>query len=68
MTDARDKLRQAANLIEAVKVVFFAGGCIEGARLLNEVVNLLADEIAELDRAPVDELAMTSTNRLLTYF
>ena len=51
LTDARANLAQAKALIEAVKVVFFAGGCIEGARLLNEVAHLLDDEIAALDRA-----------------
>jgi hypothetical protein len=48
--DCRDKLRQAANLIEGVRVVFIMGGCVEGARLLNDVAGLISDEIAALDK------------------
>jgi hypothetical protein len=51
MIDGRDKLRTAANLIEGVKATFFAAGDISGARLLNEVVHALEDEIAALDKA-----------------
>ena len=50
LTDARDKLRTALTLIEAVKLTFLGAGNIEGARLLNEVAHLLDDEIAALDK------------------
>lgn len=48
---AREELRTAKTLIEAVKITFFAGGYIEGARMLNEIVHCLEDEIAALDKA-----------------
>ena len=50
MTDARDKLRQADILIAAVRGMFISGGDVRGARLLNDAINLISDEIAELDR------------------
>jgi hypothetical protein len=51
LTDAREKLHQANLLTEAVRGVFLGGAYIEGARLLNEVAHLLADEIAALDKS-----------------
>jgi len=51
MTDARDKLRQAEILIAVVRGMFLTAGHTQGARLLNDAIGLLADEIAELDRA-----------------
>ena len=50
MIGARDKLRQA-DLIAAVRGMFISGGYVQGARLLNDAINLISDEIAELDRA-----------------
>jgi hypothetical protein len=51
MLDAKDKLRAALNLIEAVRVVYLSGGYVLGARLLNDVAGLVGDEIAALDKA-----------------
>ncbi len=51
LTDAREKLYQANLLIEAVRGVFLGGAYIEGARMLNEVAHLLADEITALDKS-----------------
>jgi hypothetical protein len=51
LTDARDKLRTAGNLIEAVRGAFLSAGYIQGARLLQDVIGLLSDEIAALDKA-----------------
>jgi hypothetical protein len=51
MLDAKDKLRAALNLIEAVRVVYLSGGYVLGARLLNDVSGLVGDEIAALDKA-----------------
>jgi hypothetical protein len=51
MTDARDQLKQADNLVAAVRGVFLSAGYIQGARILNDVIGLLADEIAALDKA-----------------
>lgn len=50
LTDARDSLRQAEIIIARIRGVFLSAGNIDGARLLNEVVGLLADEIAALDK------------------
>ena len=50
MTDARDKLRQADILIAAVRGIFISGGDVQGARLLNDAINLISDEIAGLDK------------------
>jgi hypothetical protein len=51
LTDARDKLRTVVNLIEAVRGVFLSAGYIQGARLLQDAIGLLSDEIAALDKA-----------------
>jgi hypothetical protein len=51
MTDARDKLSAAAAMIGTVRLLLMYGGCIDGARILNDVIGLLADEIAALDKA-----------------
>ena len=51
MTDARDKLRQADILIAAVRGIFISGGDVRGARLLQDAVNLVSDEVDALDRA-----------------
>lgn len=47
----RDKLRQADILVAAVRGMFITAGYAHGARILNDVINLLADEIAALDKA-----------------
>jgi len=46
LTDGRDKLRTVVNLIEAVRGVFLSAGYIQGARLLQDAIGLLSDEIA----------------------
>lgn len=51
MTEARDKLRQADSLIAAVRGVFITAGYVHGARVMNDAINLLADEIAALNKA-----------------
>ena len=51
MTDARDKLRQAENLVSAVRGMFISAGYAHGARIMNDVLTLLADEIVALDKA-----------------
>ena len=51
MTSARDQLKNASAIIEAVRVLFLGAGYIHGARLLNGSVVLLADEITALDKA-----------------
>ena len=48
---ARDKLRQADSLIAAVRGVFITAGYVHGARVMNDAINLLADEIAALNKA-----------------
>jgi hypothetical protein len=50
LTDAREKLRTALTLIDDVKSLFLGGAYIEGARMMNEITHLLADEIAALDK------------------
>jgi hypothetical protein len=50
LTDAREKLCQAKALVAGVRDLFFSGGDISGARLLNEVCHALDDEIAALDK------------------
>ena len=50
LTEARDTLSAAKALIEAVKATFFASGDVSGARLLNEVIHAVDDEIAALDK------------------
>ena len=50
LTDARAKLHQAQALVASVGDAFFSDGDISGARLLNEVVHALADEIAAIDK------------------
>ncbi len=51
MTDARDSLRQAEGLAARIRGVFLSAGYIQGARVLNDVIGLLADEVAALDKA-----------------
>jgi hypothetical protein len=48
---AREQLAQARAQIEAVRLLYLNGAYIQGARLLNDVAGLLADEIAALDKA-----------------
>ena len=48
---ARDSLRQAENIVAKVRGVYLSAGYIAGARILNDVIGLLADEIAALDKA-----------------
>ena len=50
-TTARDDLRQAESLITRVHAVFLTAGYTQGARFLNAVLGLLADEIAALEKA-----------------
>jgi len=50
LTDAREKLSQAKALVTGVRDLFFSGGDVAGARLLNEVVHALADEVAAIDK------------------
>lgn len=50
MQDARDKLRAARALVEVVRTVFLSGGSVASARVLKDVVELLADEVAALDK------------------
>ena len=42
MTDARDSLRQAEGLTARVRGVYLSAGYIQGARILNDVLRLLA--------------------------
>jgi hypothetical protein len=51
MIGARDDLRQAENLCAHVRGIYLSAGYIAGARLLNAILGLLADEIAVLDKA-----------------
>jgi hypothetical protein len=50
LTDAREKLAEAKALVSSVRDAFLGGGDISGARLLNEVIHALADEVAALDK------------------
>jgi hypothetical protein len=50
LTDAREKLRTALTLIDDVKGLFLGGAYIEGARMMNEITHLLADEISAIDK------------------
>ena len=50
MTDARDKLRTALTLIEAVRAAFVGAGYVAGAHELEYAAELIADESAELDK------------------
>jgi hypothetical protein len=51
LTDARDKLRTAGALIDAVRVRFLNAGYAQGARTLHGVAARLADEIQAIERA-----------------
>ncbi len=51
LTDAREKLRQADILIAAVRAVFISGNYAHGARVLNDILGLLADQLSALDKA-----------------
>ena len=50
LASAREKLSQAQALVSSVKDAFFAAGDTSGARLLNEVIHALGDEIAAIDK------------------
>jgi hypothetical protein len=50
LADARAKLSQAQALVSDIKAVFFDAGAIPSARLLNEVMHSLDEEISVLDR------------------
>ena len=50
LRDSRDKLSQAHSLVEAVRVQYLLSGYVEGGRLLLDVLNLISDEIAALDK------------------
>jgi len=54
MTSARDDLLQAQSLGATVCNAFLSAGCIAGAKLLNDVIGLLTDAIAALDKAIAD--------------
>ena len=51
MTDARDQLKGARDTVAAVHLIYLQAGYVLGARLLNDVANLLSDECAALDKA-----------------
>ena len=51
MSSARDDLRQAESLIDKVRGVFLTAGYVQGARFLKATVQMIADEIAVLDKA-----------------
>jgi hypothetical protein len=51
MIGARDDLRQAEGICVTVRGIYLSAGYIAGARLLNAILGLLADEIAALDKA-----------------
>jgi hypothetical protein len=51
MTEARDKLRAASNMLEGVRVLFLSAGYVAGARLLQDASGLVSDEVAALDKA-----------------
>ena len=46
LEEALTKLRQAEALVAEVRTTYLDSGDVNGARLLNEIVNLLSDEIA----------------------
>ena len=50
MNDARDKLKQADSLIAAVRGIFLTAGDVQGARIMNDIIGLIADEIAALGK------------------
>ena len=50
MTDARDKLRAASNLIEGVRGFFISAGYIQSARFLQNALNLLSDQVGGTSR------------------
>jgi hypothetical protein len=62
MTDARDKLRAASNLIEGVRGVFISAGYIQSARFLQNALNLLSDEVGGTSRF-VRQTTLTRTNQ-----
>ncbi len=51
MTDARDSLHQAEALAARIRGLYVSAGYFQGARILNDVIGLLADEIAALEKA-----------------
>lgn len=51
MASARDSLRSAESLIAAVRGLYLSAGYVQGARLMNNALALLADEIAALEKA-----------------
>jgi hypothetical protein len=44
-------LRQAEGLAARIRGVFLSAGYVRGARVLNDVTRLPADEVAALDKA-----------------
>jgi hypothetical protein len=46
LEDLLERLRQAEALISGVRTTYLDSGDVTGARLLDEIVNLLSDEIA----------------------
>ena len=51
LADARDKLKQADILVAAVRGMFITGNYVRGARVLNDILGLIADQITALDKA-----------------
>lgn len=51
MTEAKDKLKAAKTHLEDVRSLYIHGGYLAGARLVNDAVNLLDDEIAALSKS-----------------
>ena len=51
LTNFRDSLRQTESIVARVRGVFLSAGYAHGARVLGDVLTLLADQIAALDRA-----------------
>ena len=51
LTDARDTLSAAKALIASVRSLLLSGGEVASARLLNDALGILSDEIAALDKA-----------------
>ena len=51
MIAARDDLKACESLCAKLRGVYLSAGCVAGARILNTILGLLADEIAALDKA-----------------
>jgi hypothetical protein len=50
LAEAREKLRQAHALIESVRLSYLSSSYLDGARLLNDALHLLDDEVCALNR------------------